>query len=407
MKRILSLLCLSLLFAGTIYAQADRQPSATPERISRTHEQRPPHADNGPAGINLSLWKNIATQRTDTVGSTFLNLGIFSAMNRLNGLGMNVLGAVAGRNMNGMQISGISNMVGKSMRGVQIAGITNINGNNLSGLSVSGLVGITGNDARGAVISGLANITGDNSNGVMVGGLMNITGEKAAGVQLAGLAGISGGDFAGITASGLLNVVGGRMKGLQLSGIGNITGDTATGVQLAPFNVAVHAKGLQIGLVNYYKEKLDGFQLGLVNANPNTDVQMMLFGGNATKLNVAARFKNRLFYTILGGGTHYLDFSDKFSCALFYRAGLELPLCKQLFISGDLGYQHIETFKNKDYGLPARLYSLQTRVNLEYHLTRHLGVFVTGGYGWDRHYDRNAGFDKGIIIEGGVVMFKL
>ena len=73
----------------------------------------------------------------------------------------------------------------------------------------------------------------------------------------------------------------------------------------------------------------------------------MFFGGNATKLNVGARFKNRLFYTILGGGTHYLDFGDKFSAALFYRAGLELPLYKQLFISGDLGYQHIETFKNK------------------------------------------------------------
>lgn len=78
----------------------------------------------------------------------------------------------------------------------------------------------------------------------------------------------------------------------------------------------------------------------------------MLFGGNATKLNVGARFKNRLFYTILGGGTHYLDFGDKFSAALFYRAGLELPLYKQLFISGDLGYQHIETFKTRTTASP-------------------------------------------------------
>ena len=357
-------------------------------------------------GINLSLWKNLSTQRTDTVGSTFFNLGIFSAMNRLNGLGVNVLGAVTGRDMNGIQISGISNMVGGSMRGVQVAGITNINGNNLSGLSVSGLVGITGNHARGMVFSGLANITGDNSNGMIVGGLLNITGEKTAGVQLSGLANISGGNFSGVTISGLLNVVGDDMKGLQISGLGNITGGTSAGVQLSPLNVAVRAKGLQIGLVNYYKEKLDGFQLGLVNANPDTKVQMMFFGGNTTKLNLAARFKNKLFYTILGGGTHFLDFSDKFSGALFYRAGLELPVCKQLFISGDLGYQHVETFKNKDYGFPARLYSLQTRINLEYRLTAKLGVFVTGGYGWDRYYNRNANFDKGAIVEGGVVLFK-
>ena len=334
MKRIFPLICLSLLLAG--HARTDRQQSARKEKN----------------GINLSLWKNLSTQRTDTVGSTFFNLGIFSAMNRLNGLGVNVLGAVTGRDMNGVQISGISNMVGGSMRGVQVAGITNINGNNLSGLSVSGLVGITGNHARGMVFSGLANITGDNSNGVIVGGLLNITGEKTAGVQLSGLANISGGNFSGVTMSGLLNVVGGDMKGLQIAGLGNITGGTSAGVQLSPLNVAVRAKGLQIGLVNYYKEKLDGFQLGLVNANPDTKVQMMFFGGNTTKLNLAARFKNKLFYTILGGGTHFLDFSDKFSGALFYRAGLELPVCKQLFISGDLGYQHVETFKNKDYGFP-------------------------------------------------------
>lgn len=406
MKRIFSLICLSLLTAGTVHAGAGKQPSAHKEKT----------------GINLSLWKNIATQRTDTVGSTFFNLGVFSAMNRLNGVGVNVLGAVTNRSMNGVQLSGISNMVGGSMRGIQIAGITNINGDNLSGVSLSGLVGITGNYAQGVVLSGLANITGNNSSGVLAGGLLNITGEKAAGVQLAGLANIAGGDFAGITASGLLSVVGENlegvqlsglcniaaddMKGLQIAGIGNIAGGTATGVQLAPVNVAIRAKGLQIGLVNYYKEKLDGFQLGLVNANPDTKVQMMLFGGNATKLNIAARFKNKLFYTMLGGGTHFLDFSDKFSGALFYRAGLGLPVCKGLSVSGDLGYQHVETFKNKDHGFPARLYSLQTRINLEYRLTDCLGVFVTGGYGWDRYYDRNACFDKGAIVEGGVVLFK-
>ena len=43
--------------------------------------------------------------------------------------------------------------------------------------------------------------------------------------------------------------------------------------------MAIRAKGLQIGLFNYYKEKLDGFQLGLVNANPQTKVQLMFFGG--------------------------------------------------------------------------------------------------------------------------------
>ena len=175
---------------------------------------------------------------------------------------------------------------------------------------------------------------------------------------------------------------------------------------LIVYYMAKSGKGLQIGLFNYYKENFDGFQLGLVNANPDTKVQLMLFGGNTTKLNVGARFKNKLFYTILGGGTHYLDFSDKFSASLFYRAGLELPLYKQLFISGDLGFQHIENFKNKDYGFPARLYALQARVNLEYRLTDRLGIFVTGGYGGSRYYNKGVTYDKGVILEGGVVLFK-
>lgn len=427
MKRNVSLIIMSLLIAGTLFAQEDHRSQTdaaqkTTEKPVDTHKRRTPRTDHGPVGINLSLWKNISTQRTDTVGSTAFNLGFFSSMNRLDGLGMNILGSVVSKDVNGVQISGISNMVGGSMNGIQIAGISNINGNNLTGLSVSGLVGITGNNARGMLFSGLATINGDNSQGVVIGGLLNVSGKEAAGLHFAGIANISGGNFKGLASSGLLSVIGENltgvqlsgltnitgedMTGIQISGLGNATGGTAKGLQLAPANMAVHAKGLQIGLFNYYKESLDGFQLGLVNANPNTKVQMMVFGGNATKLNVGARFKNKLFYTILGGGTHYLDFGDKFSAALFYRAGLELPLYKQLFISGDLGYQHIETFKNKDYGIPARLYALQARVNLEYRLNDCLGVFLTGGYGGSRYYTKGATYDKGVIVEGGVVLFK-
>ena len=101
-------------------------------------------------------------------------------------------------------------------------------------------------------------------------------------------------------ASGLLNVVGEHMNGLQIAGIANITASKLNGVQIALCNYATQARGLQIGLVNYYKEDMKGFQLGLVNANPDTRVQMMVYGGNATPANIGVRFKNQLFYTILG-----------------------------------------------------------------------------------------------------------
>ncbi len=415
MKRIFIFIFLSLLSAGTAFAE--ESPDNLP---ADTHLRQSNHT---PVGINLSLWKNVATQRTDTIGSTCLNLGLFSSMNRLNGLGLNVLGGVVGRDVNGVQAAGVANLVGGSMRGIQVAGITNINGNGLAGLSLSGLVSITNNNAQGVVLSGLANIVGDNSRGVTFGGLLNLAGDNASGVHLSCLADVSG-ELAGVSVAGLLSVVGKDFKGAQLAGIANITaedmtgvqisaignvaGGTARGLQLGAANVATRAKGLQIGLFNYYKESLDGFQLGLVNANPDTKVQMMLFAGSATKLNVAARFKNKLFYTILGGGTHYLDFNDKFSASFFYRAGLELPLYKQLFISGDLGYQHIETFKNKSESkdIPGRLFALQTRVNIEYRMSDGLGIFLSLGYGRSRFYNKNKTFDRGLIVEGGVVLFK-
>jgi len=410
MKRILSLIFLSLLFVTTIPAQ-----NHSGKQLTTRMRHKPV-----PTGINISLWKNISTQRIDTVGSTGFNLGVFSAMNRLNGLGANILGSIVSKEVNGIQMAGLSNIVGKKMQGVQVAGITNIN-NSLTGLSVSGLVGITGNNAQGLTLSGLATINGNHSRGISVGGLLNMNGDDAAGMQLAGLTNVSGGSLKGFSGAGLLNIIGENlngaqlsalgnivtedMSGLQISGIGNVVGGTAKGVQIGAANMAIRAKGIQIGLFNYYKERLDGFQLGLVNANPQTKVQLMLFAGNATKLNVGARFKNKLFYTILGGGTHYLDFGDKFSAALFYRAGVELPLCKQLFISGDLGYQHIETFKNKSEEVPARLYALQARVNLEYRLNDGLGVFLTGGYGSSRRYTHNKCHDKGLILEAGAVLF--
>lgn len=363
-------------------------------------------AQNKSGGIDLSLWKKASTQPADSTQTTYLNLGLFSAMNRLNGLGINAFGSVVKRNMNGVQLSGLANMAGGSMRGLQIGGISNVNGNNLAGVSISGLVNISGNQAKGVSITGLTNIAGDNTSGVMISGIMNVTGNKSSGVQLGGLANVTGEKFSGVIASGLLNIVGETMNGVQLTGLANVVGGQLNGIQGGLFNYATKARGLQIGLVNYYKDEMKGFQLGLVNANPDTKVQMMLFGGNSTKLNIGVRFKNKLFYTILGGGTHYLDFGDKFSAAAFYRAGLELPLYKNLFISGDLGYQHIETFKNKDYiDVPARLYALQARLNLEYRFTKKFGIFATGGYGGSRYYNKNKGYDKGVIAEAGVVLF--
>lgn len=362
-------------------------------------------AQNKSAGINLSLWKDICTQPHDSTQTTYVNIGLLSTMNRLNGVGINALGSVVHGDMNGVQITGLANLAGGTMRGVQFAGISNISGNNTLGLSAAGLVNITGDGSKGVVITGLTNIGGDNNSGVMLSGFMNVTGNMASGLQLSGAANITGQAFNGVMTSGLLNVVGEHMNGLQMAGLANITGNKLNGVQVGVFNYATNVRGLQIGLVNYYQKEMKGFQLGLVNANPDTRVQMMMYGGNATPANIGVRFKNNLFYTIVGVGSFYQDLNDKFSISASYRAGMSFSIYKGLSISGDLGYQHIEACSNKDEVIPRRLYALQARANVEYQLTKKFGIFATGGYGLTRFYNRSSNYDKGAIIEAGIVLF--
>lgn len=132
----------------------------------------------------------------------------------------------------------------------------------------------------------------------------------------------------------------------------------------------------------------------------------MVFGDNRTKINVGARFKNKLLYAIPGGGTYYLDFNDKFPVALFYRVGFESLPYKNLSASGNLGFQHIGTFRNKKAeGIPARLHVLQARLNLKYRFMDKFDLFVTDGYGGSRYYNRAKVYDKGPIAEAGVVPF--
>lgn len=358
----------------------------------RAFSQQSNHCQNtaSPIGINLSLWKKIATQPNDIIGQTVFNLGMVSTMNQLNGIGLNILGSKVKRNANGLQVSGITQIVNEQSNGISLAGLVNIKGLDMNGIS----------------FAGITNITGLTTNGITIGGLINFTGKRAAGLQLAGIGNITGESSSGISIGGLINVTGNDMHGVQLSGIMNIS-TQSRGAQLAPVNVTVKGKGVQIGLVNYYQEQFDGIQLGLVNANKNTHIQLMAYGGSRAKINLAVRFKNELFYTILGTGSPYLDFDDKFSGSLFYRAGMEIPLYKKLFFSGDMGYQHIETFKNKRQNHPARFYALQARLNLEWRANTQIGYFISGGYSHERIYQKSSPYQHKPIIEAGVVIYKL
>lgn len=370
--------------------------------------------------------------------------------NNASGIQLGGIANVAGNNANGIMLSGLMNVAGNKGNGVQISGLGNVAGQNSRGLTIGGLINLAGNEAQGLQIAGMANIAGKRQNGVALSALSNVAGEGTKGGQVSGILNISGGevegaqvaaignvgvDVNGMQFSAISNIAAGEIKGLQFCGAVNIAVKTENalqfagltnvcqgklrGIQFAPGNFAGEVSGAQIGLLNLCGGNVKGIQIGiinhskdttahkigLVNINPKTRIQMMMFAGNTSKLNAAVRFKNRCIYTMLGVGTHFLDLNDKFSGCVFYRTGLYYPIAKNLEISGDLGYFHVENFRNEDDETPERMYSLQARVNLEYHIKSKLGLFVSGGYGMTRYYDKNKFYEKKPIIEFGIILF--
>lgn len=356
-------------------------------------------------GINLSLWKNVCTQPTNTQHYSWFNVGIYSSVYGINGISLNGVASTMEHKMNGLQISGISNMNKSITNGLQLAGITNVNNNNLKGLSIAGLVGLQNGSIYGGTISGMINYLGDDADLFAIAGLINFSTANVNGFQFSGMSNVTGKSSKGVMISGLLNLTGENHYGLQFSPLANIVGTTMKGAQIGIFNYSTHAQGLQLGIFNYYREEMEGIQLGLINANPNTRVQLLAYGGNNAKFNIGARFKNNMFYTILSAGAYYFDFQDKFSATFSYRAGIWFHLYKGLSISGDIGFQHMESFQNKHNGFPVRLYFLQERLNLEYEITPKFSIFATTGYGISRYYNKNLTYDKNAIFEAGLIIF--
>lgn len=382
-------------------------------------------------GPNVSL--NITNPKKDPP-RTYFNLGLFSNFAQLNGVGINAISSIVHHNVHGIQVSGLANVTGLNASGLQISGLANVTGKNLNGAALSGLMNVSGKNLKGLQISALGNISGENMTGLSISGLINLGGQQINGLQLAGLANISGKSQKGMAIGGLMNATGESSSGIQLTSLLNVAGKQNKGLQLAALgNVSVCNKGMQLGMINFGTENKGlqiglsnichtgkkGLQIGLVNISkdstahqigcinirPTTRIQMLISGGNDNKFSLGVRFKNRYTYTIWGIGAYSLGMDRKLSLSGFYRAGLYYPILPKLEISGDIGFQHIETMDNKNEGYPARMYALQPRINLEYSLTRHLGFFASGGYNWTRTYQGNHLYGHKGTFEAGIVLF--
>ena len=258
--------------------------------------------------------------------------------------------------------------------------------------------------------------TQDSVKSVQFGVISTVATEGGHGLQLAGVSNTSVHVFNGLQLSALNNVTGGMNRGVQLAGLLNVSSAMTRGLQLATFNYADSLNGAQIGLFNIARKRPKGWQvgvvnlsydsighkIGLVNINPTTTIDYMLYGGSSTKTNLAARYRNKSTYSIIGVGTHFMGLDSKFSGAIFYRLGQYVQLSPKWSLSGDIGYYHVETFhKNSDEG-PERLYSLQARINADYQFSKKYGAFASVGWGLTRYYNRNETYRNRPLFELGL-----
>ncbi len=380
---------------------------------------------------NLAL--NI-TNKKEQPPRTYFNIGFASNYPSLSGVGINVISSTTHYHSKGFQLAGLVNITGIHAGGVQLSGIANVTGRNSNGVVLSGLMNVNGGSLNGIALSGIGNITGKNTHGLIIGGLINIANGQSGGMLLSGIANVSKQAQNGVMISGLMNASGNTVRGLQLTSLLNAAGEANNGVQLAALgnintlnrglqlgicNFSAKNKGAQIGITNLSGEGKKGLQFGFVNLSadslarqigcinitPRTQIQLLISSGNLNKANLAVRFKNRYTYTELGGGAYYFDLDHDVSASAFYRAGIYYPLLSRLEISADAGFYHIETLDNKHKGYPARAYALQPRLNLEFRITKKLGIFASGGYAWTRPYSKEHTLDHKGTFEAGIVLF--
>lgn len=298
----------------------------------------------------------------------------------------------------GMQAQLLAALSMREMRGLQMGALTAFGGGRSYGVQMSALIA-SQTYIRGVQTAGLTSVAGT-MHGVQLAGLNNISLSPFRGVQLAGFANTSMGVKRGMQMAAMSNFSSAYMRGVQVAAYNYA--DTLNGSQIGLVNVALnHPRGWQVGLVNYTRDTV-AHKIGLVNVNPKTQIDFMAFAGTSTKINFAARFRNRSTYNILGVGMYYWDFDNRFSGSLFYRIGQYFKLGPRWSISGDIGFHHIESFEPNSANKPQRLFSLQGKINVDYKINRNMGVFASLGYGDTRYYSHYKPYRHGTIAEVGL-----
>ncbi len=339
--------------------------------------------DNRRPYPNVNIAVGNTHRSADSLRVSGFNLGLVSTTDSLRGFQLGALTGVALRHAEGVNMGGLFALTVGNMRGFQFSGTVNAVGGTANGVMLTPIMNLS-HSFRGAQVGVFGNATGEGTHGVQLSAITNIAPCFNHGLQL----------------SALVNISSQSMRGVQIGGYNYA--DTLTGLQVGLLNAALnHTKGWQIGIINCSRTS-SAHKIGLVNVDPNTDIDFMAFAGTSSKLNFAARFRNRRSYSIIGVGTHYMGFDEDFSGTFFYRWGKFHSFSHKFAMGSDLGFFHIETFEKNSQTKPERLYSLQWRLNAEWQVKKNIGVFASAGFGTTRYYGSNHNYRTRPLLEVGV-----
>lgn len=361
-------------------------------------------AENKIIPANLSIWHPISIYPYSPDSKTLLSIGLPHSVNaNTKGVSLNLLAGTTKENMQGILVAGMVSKVEGRCNGLSVNGIGNITKGKSNGVFLSGYINLHFDSSKGVQIGGLSNFNVGETSGIQLSGINNFSAGDLHGVQISGGMNISASHVSGVQMSGLLNVSLENMKGVQL-GIGNYA-RTIYGTQIGLFNaVGRNAKGVQIGLINYAYEE-SSVKIGLINVSNQTHLQSIIYSGNSSFLNFAARFKNNHYYNQIGVGFPSFLSPNTFSGTINYRAGITFPI-RSISLNSDLGFSHI-TLQNKESisEIPSKLFSIQARTSLEVKVVERFSVIISGGYEWISKYKSVGTYDHQPIVEFGVVLF--
>jgi hypothetical protein len=257
--------------------------------------------------------------------------------------------------------------------GAEFGGFVNIVRQNVRGAQFSGFANVVGGNVEGAQFAGFYNQNLGDFRGFQGSGFMNLNLGQTEGAQFAGFINVNRGELMGMQGAGFMNLTGSKVSGVQAAGFMNVAKEVDGGQVSGFINVARKVRGFQIGIVNV-ADTSEGFCFGLVNFIRTGIHQIEFSMDELSRFGLSYRSGNQRFYSVLSTSVNTPVENNENLFGYGYAFGYRSKLAKPLFITADLGAQHLAyNFVSEHLNLHSKL-----SVGLELRLFKGLSIFGAG-----------------------------